>query len=60
VLRLIAFFDGEPPAALDGALLARFLCEFYAVTERAPPDADPELGPLVAAIPDAVALAHGA
>lgn len=54
-LRLIAF---EPRDAqfLDGGTLRAFLHELYAVTERVEPAADPELGPLLAAIPDQVAL----
>lgn len=55
-LRLIAFFDGAPPATLDGGVVAGFLREFYAVTEGIDPDADPELGPLLAAIGDEVGL----
>lgn len=58
-LYLFAFFDpeeDEPPSSIPGATLAAFLREFYAVTERRNPDADAELGPLLAAIPDQVAL----
>ena len=55
-LRLIAFFDGPPPATLPGAIVAGFLREFYAITEGIDPDADPELGPIVRAVPTAVAL----
>jgi GNAT superfamily N-acetyltransferase len=32
-LRLIAFFDGEPPATLPGAVVADFVRELYAMTE---------------------------
>jgi GNAT superfamily N-acetyltransferase len=57
-LHLMAFFDSgdEPPSTIDGAVVAAFLGEFYAVTERRDPVADAELGPLLAAIPDQVAL----
>jgi len=55
-LRLIAFFDGAPPATLPGPLLADFLREFFAVTEGAPLSADPALAGLVAAIPAEVPL----
>ena len=54
-LCLVAFDPLDAPA-LAGATLRAFLREFYAVTERVDPDADPELGPLLAAIPDQVAL----
>lgn len=54
-LRLIVF---EPlgEETLDGATLRAFLHEFYAITERIDPIADPELGPLLASIPDRVQL----
>ncbi len=55
-LRLIAFFDEPAPASLPGDVLRDFLREFYAVTERLEPTADPELGPLLAGIPDQVAV----
>jgi GNAT superfamily N-acetyltransferase len=32
-LRLIAFFDGEPPATLPGAVVGDFVRELYAMTE---------------------------
>jgi hypothetical protein len=54
-LHLMAFFE-QPPSTIDGAVVAAFLREFYAVTERRDPDADAELGPLLAAIPDQVAV----
>ena len=53
-LRLIAFAEGTPPPALDGAVLAAFLREFYTLTEGAP--LDDELAGLIAAIPAAVPL----
>lgn len=53
-LRLIAF---DPPGArLDGAVLAGFLREFYAVTEGGDPDADRELAAVLGAIGPTVAL----
>lgn len=55
-LRLIAFPDGAPPATLDGAVVAGFLREFYAITEGVDPDADAELGAVIAAIGARVAL----
>lgn len=54
-LRLIAF-EPQDAAALAGATLRAFLHEFYVVTERIAPTVDPELGPLLAAIPDQVPL----
>jgi GNAT superfamily N-acetyltransferase len=55
-LRLLAFFDAAPPPTLAGATVVSFLREFYRATEGVDPDADPELGPLIAAVPPAVAL----
>ena len=55
-LRLIGFFDGAPPAAIDGAIVAGFLREFYAATEGGDPADDPELAAVIAAIGAAVAL----
>ena len=40
-LRMIAFFDGAPPAEIDGAPLVAFLREFYETVEG-PIDADTE------------------
>lgn len=54
-LRLVAF-DPPETATLDGPTLRSFLHEFYAVTERLDPTVDPELGPLLASVPDRVQL----
>ena len=55
-LRLIAFFDGEPPASLPGPPLRAFVRELYAATENVDPEDDPELGPILGAIGATVAL----
>jgi hypothetical protein len=55
-LHLMAFFEDPPSTTIAGAIVAAFLREFYAVTERRVPDIDAELGPLLAAIPDQVPL----
>ncbi len=55
-LVLIAFVDEPAPPTLDGAIVAAFLREFYAVTEGAPPDRDPELAAVLATVPAAVPL----
>ena len=55
-LRLIAFFDGAPPACLPGAPLRAFVRELYAATENVDPEDDPELGPILGALGATVAL----
>lgn len=52
----LVVFEPRDTSALEGATLRAFLREFYAVTERVDPDADAELGPLLAAIPAQVPL----
>lgn len=52
----LVVFVPRDTATLEGATLRAFLHEFYAVTEGCEPEADPELGPLLAAIPAQVPL----
>jgi GNAT superfamily N-acetyltransferase len=53
-LRLIQFFDGPPPTAIDGAIVTDFLREFYAVTEGHHAATDLELGAIIDAVPAVV------
>lgn len=55
-LRLIAFFEDDPPPTLPGPTLARFLRDFFLVTEGVPLDDDPALRALIDAIPAAIPL----